>query len=41
MEPLQKKLKKDKKPHYVLYTDEELQAKHDASKNKNTTKSEN
>ena len=40
MEPPHKKVKPNEKPHFVLYSDEELQRKHDASKNINTTRSE-
>ena len=40
MDPPKKKFKKTNKPCFVMYTDEEIQQKQDANKNKNTTKAE-
>ena len=39
MEPPQKK-RKNTKPKFIVYTDEEIKAKQEAGKNKNTTKTE-
>ena len=40
MEPPCKKSKKDTKSRFVLYSDEDINAKHESNKNKNTTKTE-
>ena len=41
MDPPQKKQKVTNSSHFIVYSDSEIASKHEASKNRNTTNSEN